>query len=415
MQIEVKEVEPCKLSVNYTAGVEDIFNKRMDVLKAFKNAPVPGFRPGKASQEAIRMHYRSQIEDSVKRALAEDAFHNTLFEKKIKPHGPPRFDSIMLVDGKFSCDFLLHTKPVFELTAYSDLIIPKPHESRTLEEVTEQMLQEIRVRFGEVSPYAETDFVQQGDNVIVDYDGFIDGGKVDKLCAVGEMLTVGAGNLQQFDQNILGMSLGENREFDMIIPSEGLPSIAGKTVHLVVTLTMGSKTVPSPLDDSLATKLGKNSFAELREFVTGSAAVNIQNRFKAQVSEALSNRLVADNEINVPPWMSLSEAQYLAHNAKLDWATLTDQDKEQYLGLAERNVKLSLILDRIREDNPSAQMTDQEVFEVIKANLVKTKVTQSLDEVIQQMNKTGYLQILFARIRDEYTMDFVTKKVRFVE
>lgn len=415
MEIDVREVEPCKLSINYTTGVEDIFNKRMEVLKAFKNAPVPGFRPGKASNDAIRVHYRSQIDDSVKRALAEDAFHNTLFEKKIKPHGPPRFDSIMLVDGKFSCEFMLHTKPTFELSPYDNMVIPKPHEPRTAEEVTEQMLQEIRVRFGEVTPYAEMDFVQQGDNVIVDYDGFIDGEKVDKLCAVGEMLTVGTSNLQQFDQNMLGMSLGETREFDMLIPNEGLPSIAGKTVHLVVTLTIGSKTIPSPLDDSLAVKLGKKDFAQLREFVTGSAVANMQNRFKAQVNEALANRLVSDNEIIVPPWMSLSEAQYLAHNSKLDWSTLADQDKEQYLAMAEKNVKLSLILDRIREDNPSAQMTDQEVFEVIKANLVKTKVTQSLDEVIQQMNKTGYLQILFARIRDEYTMDFVTKKVRFIE
>ena len=415
MQIEVKEIESCKLTVNYTAGVEDIFNKRMEVLRAFKNAPVPGFRPGKASQEAIRLHYRTQVEDSVKRALAEDAFHNTLFEKKIKPHGPPRFDSIMLVDGKFTCEFVLHTKPTFEITPYNDLVIPKPHEPRTVEEVTEQMLQEIRVRFGEVSPYTETDFVQQGDNVIVDYDGFIDGEKVEKLCAVGEMLTVGTSNLQQFDQNILGMSLGDTREFDMLIPNEGLPSIAGKTVHLVVSLTMGSKTIPSPLDDSLAVKLGKKNFSELREFVTGSAVVSMQNRFKAQINEAIANRLVADNEISVPSWMTLSEAQYLAHNSKLDWAVLADPDKEQYLGLAERNVKLSLILDRIREENPSAQMTDQEVFEVIKANLVKTKVTQTLDEVIQQMNKTVYLQILFARIRDEYTMDFVTKKVRFIE
>jgi len=136
---------------------------------------------------------------------------------------------------------------------------------------------------------------------------------------------------------------------------------------------------------------------------------------KAQINEALANRLVSDNKMDVPSWMSLSEAQYLAHNSKLDWTTLADPDKEQFLTMAERNVKLSLILDKIRDLNPEAQMTDQEVFEVIKSNLVKTKVTQSLDEVIQQMNKTGYLQILFSRIRDEYAMDFVTKKIRIIE
>jgi trigger factor len=415
MQIDVREVEPCKLAIHYVADAGDIFNKRVEILKAFKKAPVPGFRPGKASDDAIRLHYRSQIEESLKRALAEDAFHNTLFEKKIKPHGAPRFNSLLLVDGKFTCEFDLHTKPSFDLADYENIEMPRPHETETITSVTEKMLQELRIRFGEVAPYTEQDFVQLGDNVIVDYEGFIDGEKIDKLCSVGEMLTVGSSNMTQFDDNILGMALGDVREFDMVVPEVGLPSIAGKTVHLKVNLTMGSKTVPSALDDDLAIKLGKKTMDELRIFVAGSAAVSIQNRYKAQINEALANRLVADNQVDVPIWMSLSEAQYLAHNSKLDWATLADPDKEQFLTMAERNVKLSLILDKIRDLNPEAQMTDQEVFEVIKTNLVKTKVTQSLDEVIQQMNKTGYLQILFSRIRDEYAMDFVTKKIRIIE
>lgn len=79
MQIDVTELEPCKLSIHYEAGAEEIFNKRGEVLQQFKKAPVPGYRPGKATIDAIKFHYRTQIEDSLKRALAEDAYHNTLF------------------------------------------------------------------------------------------------------------------------------------------------------------------------------------------------------------------------------------------------------------------------------------------------------------------------------------------------
>ena len=113
--------------------------------------------------------------------------------------------------------------------------------------------------------------------------------------------------------------------------------------------------------------------------------------------------------------MSLSEAQYLAHNSQMDWNAIDDSDKERFLELAERNVKLSLILDKIREENPEAQLTDQEVFEVIKQNLAKTRIDKPLDEVIEQMNKTGYLQILFSRIRDEHTIDFINKTVQIIE
>jgi len=415
MQIEVKEVEPCKLLIHYTADAMEILNKRGEILNHFKKAPVPGFRKGKASLDAIKAHYRTQIEESLKRALAEDAYHNTLFEKKIKPHGAPRFNAMLMADSKFTCEFDLHTKPEFELAPYADLTIPKPHEEENEVTLTEKMMQELRVRFGEVTPFSETDFVENGDNVILDYQGFLNGEKIENLCANGEMLTVGNSNFTYFDQNILGMITGDTREFDLIVPEDSLPSLSGQTVHLVVTLHTGSKTIPYPLDDTLAIRLGKKDFSELKEYVKGTAAATIQGKANSKINEAIANKLVAETVITVPNWMTLSEAQYLAHNAKIDWTTMVDIDREKYLNMAEKNVKLSLILDKVRDEQPDAQLTDQEVFDVIKQNLAKSNVNKPMDEVMEQMSKSGYLQILFSRIRDEHTMDYINKSVKFVE
>src|SRR5258706_10303001 len=107
MQITVKEIEPCKVLVNYEADTAQIVNKRAEVAKAFIKAPMKGFRPGHAPLEAIKLVYRKQIDESLKRALAEDALLDTTFEKKIKPHGAPRFNSMLLADGKFTCEFEL--------------------------------------------------------------------------------------------------------------------------------------------------------------------------------------------------------------------------------------------------------------------------------------------------------------------
>jgi trigger factor len=415
MQIEVKEIESCKLSVQYTADAGEILNKRGDVITQFKKAPVPGFRPGKASLDAIQVHYKTQIDESLKRALAEDAYHNTLFEKKLRPHGAPTFNSLMLANGKFTCEFELHTKPDFELVELKDLEVVKPHEEENSVELTEKMLQELRVRMGDAAPYSDTDFVQLGDNVILDYEGSLNGEVVPHLCASGELLTVGKSNIPNFDDQILGMALNETREFDLHVPEGGLASLSGQTVHLKVTLAMGSKNTPCPLDDSLAEKMGKSNMEELRTFVQGTADATLQNKAKVKLFETIAHKLVDITSINVPNWMSLSEAKYLTHNAKLNWDILSDADKEQYLQMAEKNVKLSLILDKVRENNPEAQLTDQEIFEIIKRNLAKTQVQQPIDEVIQQMNKSGYLQILFSRIRDEHAMDFVSKLVKVVD
>lgn len=415
MQIDITELEPCKLSIHYEANALEIMDKRAEVQNLFKKAPVPGFRPGKATLDAIKMHYRQQIDESLKRALAEDAYHNTLFEKKIRPHGAPRFNTLLLDGGKFTCEFDIFTKPDFALADWKGMEIPKPHDPKSAEEITELMMQELRVRFGEISPYSDTDFVQNGDNIIIDYVGSLDGEKIDSLSAEGEMLTVGKGQLEGFDSNLLGMVAGETREFDFRAPEGGLPSLSGKLVHFKVTLSTGTKTVPCPLDDELAKKVGKNTFAEVKELCSQAAFGRAATAFKASVHEAVAKKLVGDNILDVPNWMALSEAQYLAQQSQLDWNTMSDPDKEKFLDMATQNVKLSLILDKIREGEPESQLTDQEVFEIIKQNLAHTKVQGSLDDIMQQMNRTGYLQILFSRIRDEHTMDFLSKSIVIVE
>jgi trigger factor len=415
MKIELTELEPCKFTVHYEANFMEIGDKRAEVESNFKRAPVPGFRPNKASPEAIRVHYRQQIDDSLKRALAEDAFHNTLFEKKIKAHGPPRFQSLTLDGGKFVCEFEMHTKPDFELGQYKELEIPKPHEPMNAIEMGEAMMQDLRVRLGDVAPYADGDFVQNGDNILVDYEGSVDGVKVESLTATGEMMTIGKSPLPGFDDNLLGMAIGDTREFDFQAPEGGLPSVSGKQVHFKVTLNMGSKTVPCALGDEMAKKMGKNTFAELQEAVAQTAFARSANAAKMAKHEAISKKLVDSHTINVPNWMSLSEAQYLAQQSQLNWSTMPDPDKEKIIEVGAQNVKLALILDRIRENEPEAQLTDQEVFEIVKANLANTKAATNLDEVIQQMSRTGYLQILFSRIRDENTMDFIAKSVKVIE
>ena len=415
MQIDIKEVEQCKLAITYQADAEQIMNKRAEVMNAFKKAPVPGFRKGKASPDAIRMHYRQQIEESVKRGLAEDAYHNTLFEKKLRPHGAPRFNTMLMEGGKFTCEFDLNTKPDFEPASYKDLVFPKPNSQSNVAEITEKFLQDLRLKYGEVVPYSDTDFIQMGDNVIVNYDGFLNDVKIDSLSAEGEMLTVGVSNLLDFDNNLLGMFMGETRAFNVVVPDTGLPSLAGKTVLLKVTLVIGSKTTPAALDDELAKKLDKQNLTELRQFVRTAGEAQAAVNAKKIMSDTVANRLVSDNLFIVPNWLTLSEAQYLAHNSKMDWDTLADQDKEKYMEMAERNVRLSLILDKIRDVEPEAQLTDQEVFEVIKRNLVDSKMNTSMDDVMKELTRTGYLQILFSRIRDEYVLDFIVKNSKVVE
>lgn len=413
MEITTNEIEYCKLQVNYEADKDKINLKRDEVLKAFKDAPVKGFRPKTASLEVIKIQYRKQIDDATKRALMEQAFHDTLFEKELKPFGTPNFTTSFLQGNKFSCSFEMQIRPSFELAPYKNLELPKQPIQFTTEELTQQFLQELRIRFGDSIPFTESDFVQMGDNVIIDYDCFSGDIKLDNLCVKGELLTVGRSQLEGFDNNLLGMKVGDVRDFLITVPDTGLPSIAGKLVKFSATLIMGSKIQPMALDDELAKKMEKKNFAELLQYCTGMASAKVNEMQRQAQVQQLSAKLVADNEIKVPDFLKLSEAQYLVASAKLKWEELKEEDINKFLSVGETNVKLSLILEQIREKEPEAQLSDQEILSML-SNSAKQN-GQDPDKLLKSMSDTGYLMVLANRMRDEFVLDFVLKQAIIVE
>lgn len=412
MLIEVNEPEYCKLVVHYEAGADQIDNKRAEVLTHFKKAPVPGCRAGKASLEAIRIYYHSQIEDSLKRALAEEAYHNVIFDKEIKPLGTPDFTKIDLAKNKFSCDFTLNKKPGFELAEYKGFEIPKPVAKDPVL-LAEKMIQDLRIQHGVSVPYGVDDFVQTGDNVVLDYAAFDGDTAIDFLTAQGELLTVGHSQLPAFDDALLGMKASESRTFTIPVSAEISSAMAGKILRFDVTVHTGSKVEPMPIDNDLAVKVGKKDVHELLQHAAGQASARSTELVRSETLKQVSARLVSSNEFEVPSWLTLSEAKYLTANSKLAWDTLSDDTRQVYLALAETNVKLGLILDKIRDNEPDAQLSDQEVIDIVKRNINNSDANP--DVVLQAMSKNGYLPILVARIRDEHTLDFVLKNSKIVD
>jgi len=414
MQIEVEEIEYCKLSVHYEVGYDEIEPAKSKIVEMFKKAPVPGFRKGKASVDAIKNHYKNQINESLKRALAEEAFHNTMFEKNLKPFGAPQFTGMLLNGGKFTCDFKLAVHPTFVLGQYKELEIPKPAAKSTTE-VAEEILQQLREQHGQQIPYSDTDFVQMNDSIIINYEGFAEEQKIEALCSDGEMLKVGASSIKEFDENLLGLKIGEDRIFYIKVPEDGLPSVAGKDMKFHVTLVSGSKIQLMPLNDELAQKLGKPTFEELHQVVMEAATGRIDMQRKSATVNQISAKLVAAHDFKIPDWLVLPEAQYIAQQAKVNWDSLPDADKERFLSMGANNAKMSLILDKIRDDEPDAQLSDQEVVDMLKTTFTRSNPEKNPDDLIKELNQNGYLQSLFVRVRDEHVLGFLAESAKIIE
>lgn len=414
MEVNLTEKDYCKFQLDCVLPSNKISDKKEVVLKQFANAPCPGFRKGKASREAILIHYKSQVEESLKRALAEDAFHDAMFEKELKPIGSPNFLSLFIKSGKFYCSFVVDVRPSFDLIDIRNISVPKPAEMQ-VSDVLNEKLEELRNRFGNTLFLDDTHLVEKGDSVVVAYESKLDGIKNDSLSSESDVMEIGVSGDKEFTDNLVGMKVGETKEFTYS-PKTGSPSIKDKEFTVTATVKNATRTTPCALDDELAKKLGKSNLNELTEHVNKIAVGIVANKQRNDMLQNISALLVESHDFRVQDWLVRKEAAYLAKSAKLDWASLAQEDRVFWDSVGLKNIKLSFILDKIRDVEPEAQLTDEEVLSEVKRVLgsqLRDGSNEALAEYLANMGH--YSNVLFAKIKDDYALNFVLKNVKVVE
>lgn len=416
MEITVKELEPCKLEVLYTADVDKILKKETEVLDVFKNAPVKGYRKGKAPLNVVKLRYKNQIHESLKRALIEEAYSDTVYEKNLNVLGQPEIQDSTLFNNIFTCKFGVLVRPEFDLKPF-EYTVPMPHYTNTAENVAAKKLEELRRNYGDLRQFTDSDKVEMGDNVILNYTAYVDNKEVEGLKAEGDLLTVGASSLKEFDQNLVGMSLNENKTFSFVFGQSAVELLANKEVMFNVVLVGGSKVTPCGLDDSLAIKLGKADYNELHLQVNALAHSTIQMEKKQMLVDSFVKVMLSDYDFSVPDWMAIPDARADAQRVNIDYDTVSDDTKSLFLSKAKDVVKLSLILDKVRTEEPEAQLSEKEIYESVK-NVLLTHSKISEETVAEEMKKllsSGEFRMIAARLLDEHTIDFLLRSVKFVE
>lgn len=397
-QVEVEDIEYCKVKVKYKAIPSVVASKTQEVIKSLRHLPVPGNRPGKASDLAIALQYRKQIDQLTKESMLRHANDDIIFETKMKIVGAPVVEDATLEGNNFSCQLMYMKKPDFELKQYKGFEIPKP-VTASLDDVREKVLQQLKMQFGDAKPFDENDFVQQGDKITMDYS------VGDTIKKEGELYLVGSNIVPELDQNIYGMSVGETREFDV--------TVNGETAKCTVTLNMGLKATPCPEED-LHNRMNIETHEKLMEEVRGFA----ENQVKAQERSLLLNqyqkRLLAEHDFKVPEWFEVMEAQTLAMNHKLNWEALPNDDKERLRTIGRDNVKLAFIIDSIVDAEPEVNLSTTEIMQGIGAFLQRNGV-KDVNAWFKENQNSPNLHALVARYKTDNTLDWLLKQVKVVE
>ena len=424
--IERKEHNIAKLTITvdadtFAAAVQQAY------VKTAKHYNIPGFRKGHAPRKVIENMYGEGVffEDAFE-IVWGDAYDAALEEFELSAVDKPSIDieKISLAEGVvYTAEVQL--KPEVVLGAYKGIEVEKPTytvEDADVEREIEQE-REKNARFVGVERA-----VENGDRVILDYSGSVDGEKFDGGTAEEQPLVIGSGTfIPGFEEQMVGMSIGEEKDITVTFPEEyHAPDLAGKeAVFHVKVREVQIKELPA-LDDVFAKDVSEFDTldelkADKREKMEARAAEN-----EKAARENLCIKAVCDNAtVEIPAVMTDRQVNYMmqdiAYRLSMSGISLEDYCKfsgtdldamrESYKPEAENRVKMQLVIEAVGKAE-NVTCTDEELDADVAAYAEQNNT--SVEEFRKQLKEDDY-DYLRDRKTAEKTIALIVDNAVFTE
>ena len=224
MNVKIENQENSKVTLEFTMPKED-FDKALDVAfkKSAKHFKVPGFRNGKVPRNVVeKMYgvevlYETVIEDTV-----DDEYRKAIEENKFEVVTKPEMDVKQIGKGKdFIYTVTFHVKPEAKVTKYKGLEVKKADTKVTKKDIDAE-LETVREKNADVVSVEDRP-LENKDISTIDFEGFVDGVAFEGGKGENFELTIGSGQfIPGFEEQLIGMNIGEDREIKVKFPDEYL-------------------------------------------------------------------------------------------------------------------------------------------------------------------------------------------------
>ena len=420
MKTEFQDVSETQKNITIEIP-SDVVDAEIDrVAKDYsKQARLPGFRPGKVPSNIIKQRFREQIHHDVMHDLIPRAVEEALQERGIEPVTTPDIKDVSLREGeplKFTA--AIETVPPFDPGDLSSITLRRP-SSAVADDAVEQTLERFRERAAKYEP-VEGRPVADGDTAVLEIDRTDPDGKVDHHDNVSVELGA-SGNPPGFDQNLIGLGVGDEKTFVVHFPADyAVTDMANTDVTYKVKVKEVRRKVLPELDDEFAKDVGDfESLAALRTRVRGDMEAEAEHQAKQQVRtdllKALAERItfelpasLVDREIDrrLEEFVRrLMDQNVDPRKAGIDWGQFREAQREP----ARNSVASALVLDELaRRENltVSSEDVDKEVEQFAE------RAGRTPAAVRAQLEKEGGLARLAAGLRREKAVDFAMSRAK---
>ena len=388
--VEKKDSKTASFQVEVDANefdkaVTEAFNKNKSSIS------IPGFRKGKAPRAVVEGMYGSDVfyQDAID-ALLAPAYEHGYDNCGLRIIGKPAVSNMDLSDDKiltFTFDVELY--PEVTLGEYKNLSAAKETFVITEEDVDGQ-INGVRKRNGRVIDLERE--AQMGDTADIDFVGTLDGVAFDGGSAEGYELELGSNTfVPGFEEQIVGMNIGDVKDINITFPEDYTPEMAGKDVVFKVTLNSLSKTELPELDDDFVQDVSEfNTVEEYRADTRKDMERVMQEQMDAKWRTAIMTQACNNMTVEIPESMMEEKIDELirsyAANFGLTDPKMTTDDIKNMMGLdeeainatirpaAEYQIKQELLLDAIVTAE-NIEITDEELEDYIKGAAETVGVT----------------------------------------
>jgi len=371
--------EGLKRAYTVTIPANDVAQRVEAEIKSLApQVRMPGFRPGKVPTNLIKKMHGPAIEQDVLNKTVQDGVQQLLVEQKLRPAMQP---SVELVGGDYETGKDVALK--IELEVLPDVPAPSIDglklERLTVEVPAEDIDAQIERIAGQQKRYEdalEGHPAVEGDLVVLDFAGSVDGVAFEGGTGTGMSVELGSGRLiPGFEDQLEGVKKGEARTLNVTFPKDyGEKSLAGKAAIFEVTVTDVRIPGETKIDDEFAQSLGLQGIEQLRELVKGQIEQELNGLTRTHMKRKLLDQLAAGHDFPVPPSMVEAEFQQIwaqleheaGHEEDPEAARAEmEKDRDDYHAIAERRVRLGLLLSEIGQQN-GVEVNAQEMQRLVQ-------------------------------------------------
>ncbi len=392
---------------------------------------IKGFRPGKVPPGHVRrLHGKALMSEVVEQAVNEGA-QKVIEDNKLRPAGDPDLkpegDIAAVIDGKadlvyeISVDLMPDFEPVDPATLALERPVYTPADAEVDEAVAELASQNktYETKTGKAVKAAE------GDMVVIDFVGKIDGEAFAGGSAEGAELVIGSGQfIPGFEEQLKGAKPDSDVEVKVTFPADyQAANLAGKDAVFEVKVKEVKSAAESAVDDAFAERLGIENLDKLKELIRTNLEQQYAGASRFKLKRALLDQLDEKHDFPLPPkmvdaefasiWQQIQQDKEGGSLPEDDAGKTDEQLETEYRKIAERRVRLGLVLAEIGRAN-NVQVTDQELGEAMRREAMRygPQAQQVFDLFRQNPQAQAQLR---APIFEDKVVDLIISKAKVEE